>query len=58
MLKKRKIVIRISLSTNGGKFDSGKGRDVILEGYRTMAEITDIHGTRRPPLHAHLWRTT
>jgi len=42
MLKKRKIVTRISLSTDSGEFDGGKGRDVILEGYRTMAEITDI----------------
>ena len=56
MLKKRKIVTRISLSTDSGEFDGGKGRDVILEGYRTKAEITDVF--RRHPLHAHLWRTT
>lgn len=44
MLKKRKIVTKISLSTPNGEFgkDSDKGKVVVLEGYRATAEITDI----------------
>lgn len=44
MLKKRKIVTKITLSGPNGQFgkDSDKGNEVILEGYRTTAEITDI----------------
>lgn len=55
MLKKRKIVTRISLSTESGEFDDGKGRDVILESYRTMAEITDISWYSGGTLSMHIY---